>query len=207
MPPDERRAAIVEATLPLVYEHGNGVTVRMIAEAAGVAEGTIFTVFRDKDALMTAVRERAFDGRSALRALAAIDLGAPLRERLVAAVDIMSSHLQQAFLLITALGLTGPPKGDESAARRREVNDSFTAAIVALIEPDAPHLTVSPRHVAHLLRLLIFSASHPVINDGCPLSSAQIVDSVLDGARRRDPAPDRPTHPTHHHEFSTTGGN
>jgi AcrR family transcriptional regulator len=207
MPPDERRAAIVEATLPLVYEHGNGVTVRMIAEAAGVAEGTIFTVFRDKDALMTAVRERAFDGQSALRALAAIDRGAPLRERLVAVVDILSSNLQRAFLLITALGLTGPPKDSESEARRRKINDTFTETIVGLIEPDAAHLAVPPSHVAHVLRLLVFSASHPVINDGHPLSAAQIVDSVLDGARRRDPAPDHPTHPTHHHEFSTTGGN
>jgi len=204
MPPDERRAAIVEATLPLVQEHGNGVTIRMIAEAAGVAEGTIFTVFRDKDALMAAVRERAFNGEPALRALAAIDLGEPLRERLVAGVDILTSHLQQAFLLITALGLTTPPKDPESEARRREINDTFTAAVVALIEPDAPQLVVPAQHVAHVLRLLVFSASHPVVNGGCPLSAAQIVDSVLDGARRRDAAPDRPTH---HHEFSTTGGN
>lgn len=207
MPPDERRAAIVEATLPLVYEHGNGVTVRMIAEAAGVAEGTIFTVFRDKDALMTAVRERAFDGQIALRALAAIDRAAPLRERLVAVVDILSSNLQRAFLLITALGLTSPPKDSESDARRRQINDAFAATIVDLIEPDASQLAVPASQVAHVLRLLVFSASHPVINDGHPLSAAQIVDSVLDGARRRDPAPDRPTHPTHHHEFSTTGGN
>jgi AcrR family transcriptional regulator len=207
MPPDERRAAIVEATLPLVYEHGNGVTVRMIAEAAGVAEGTIFTVFRDKDALMTAVRERAFDAEPALRALAAVDLEAPLRERLVAVVDIVASHLQRAFLLITALGLTIPPKPAEGHDRRRRINDTFTAAIVALIEPDAPQLTVPPEDVAHLLRLLVFSATHPVISDGRPLSAAQIVDSILDGARRRDVTPDCPTHPTHHHEFSTTGGN
>ncbi len=207
MPPDERRAAIVEATLPLVYEHGNGVTVRMIAEAAGVAEGTIFTVFRDKDALMTAVRERAFDGQTALRALAAVDPELPLRERLVAVVDILSSNLQRAFLLITALGLTSPPKDSESDARRRQINDTFTATVVGLIEPDEPHLAVPASHVAHVLRLLVFSASHPAINDGHPLSAAQIVDSVLDGARRRDPAHDCPTHPTHHHEFSTTGGN
>jgi AcrR family transcriptional regulator len=207
MPPDERRAAIVEATLPLVHQHGNGVTVRMIAEAAGVAEGTIFTVFRDKDALMTAVRERAFDAEPALRALAAVDVEAPLRERLIAVVDIVSSHLQQAFLLITALGLTGPPKDDESGARRRQVNDTFMAAIVALIEPDAAHLVVPAQHVAHVLRLLTFSASHPVISDGRPLTAAQIVDSVLEGARRRDAASDHSARPSHHHEFSTTGGN
>ena len=42
---------IVAATLPLLLEHGELVTTRQIAEAAGIAEGTIFRVFADKDEL------------------------------------------------------------------------------------------------------------------------------------------------------------
>src|SRR5947207_2374501 len=59
--PAARRAAIVEATLPLLRAHGLSITTRQIAEAAGVAEGTIFGVFPDKDALLQAVMEAAFD--------------------------------------------------------------------------------------------------------------------------------------------------
>ncbi len=51
LPPDERRAMIIEAMLPLLLEHGEMVTTRQIAEAAGIAEGTIFRVFADKDEL------------------------------------------------------------------------------------------------------------------------------------------------------------
>ena len=61
LPPDERRAAIVAATLPLLIEHGARVTTRQIAEAAGIAEGTIFRVFPDKEALIEAAVETAFD--------------------------------------------------------------------------------------------------------------------------------------------------
>ena len=38
LPADERRAAIVAAVRPVVLEHGERVTSRQIAEAAGVAE-------------------------------------------------------------------------------------------------------------------------------------------------------------------------
>ncbi|MBN9326134.1 MAG: TetR family transcriptional regulator, partial [Cellulomonas sp.] len=45
MPPDERRRAILRAVLPVVRERGADVTTRELAEAAGVAEGTLFRVF------------------------------------------------------------------------------------------------------------------------------------------------------------------
>ena len=42
MAPDERRRAIVDVVVPLLLQHGDGVTTKQIAEAAGIAEGTIF---------------------------------------------------------------------------------------------------------------------------------------------------------------------
>src|SRR3954470_108552 len=87
MPPSERRADIVAATLPLLLAHGTSVTTRQIAEAAGIAEGTIFRVFPDKDSLIAAVFEAALDTASVDAALAAIDTCLPLDERLVAAVE------------------------------------------------------------------------------------------------------------------------
>src|SRR6266540_3926294 len=61
LPPDERRSMIVAATLPLLLEHGEMVTTRQIADAAGIAEGTIFRVFSDKDAVISAVLEAAVE--------------------------------------------------------------------------------------------------------------------------------------------------
>src|SRR3954469_20453262 len=89
LPPAERRAAIVAATLPLMLEQGTAVTTRQIAEAAGIAEGTIFRVFPDKDALVRAVLDAAFDPGPVERALAALNPADPLEARLEAAVRIM----------------------------------------------------------------------------------------------------------------------
>ncbi len=42
LPLDERRAALIAATEPLLEQFGRDVSTRQIAEAACVAEGTIF---------------------------------------------------------------------------------------------------------------------------------------------------------------------
>jgi AcrR family transcriptional regulator len=179
MAPDERRAAIVDATLPLVLEHGAAVSTRLIAEAADVAEGTIYRVFPDKDALMCAVTQKAFDPQPTLVQLAAIDRAQPLRERLHAAVVIMQHRLTGAFVLIDALGLSGPPPGHRQS--HDSMNDAFRAALVDVVGPDVDALRVPAAELAHILRLLVFSGTHPRISDGRPLSAEQIVSILLDG--------------------------
>ena len=72
---------IVEAMLPLLLEHGEMVTTRQIAEAAGIAEGTIFRVFADKDELIAAVVDPALDPEPLEQAFGAIDLGLPFERR------------------------------------------------------------------------------------------------------------------------------
>ena len=190
MPPAERRAAIVAATLPLVLAHGAGVSTRQIAEAAGVAEGTIFRVFADKDELMCAVIAEAFDPQPTLRELAEVDRTLPLRPRLVAATEILRRRLSGAFALIDALGLTGPPPQADERARQpgpATMNDAFRAAVVDLIGADRARLRVPAEQFAHVLRLLVFSGTHPKISDGRPLSAADVVSTLLDGLGLPDP--------------------
>src|SRR5437879_3735908 len=49
---EQRREAIIAATIPLLLERGDALTTSQIARAAGIAEGTVFRAFRDKQDLL-----------------------------------------------------------------------------------------------------------------------------------------------------------
>src|SRR5437763_1994285 len=104
LPPDERRSMIVRATLPLLLENGEMVTSRQIADAAGIAEGTIFRVFADKDALIAAVIDAALDTEPLERALASIDLALPFEKALAAAIDLLQQRVVDVWRLASSIG-------------------------------------------------------------------------------------------------------
>ena len=180
MAPEARRAAIVEVTIPLLLEHGSSVTTRQIAEAAGIAEGTIFRVFPDKDSLIAAAVEKAFDPEPTEAALRAIDPSLPLEDRLVLAVDAMKRRVNDVWQIMTAVGMSKPPVRPD--ANRRGAPDLTTLA--AVFEPDAALLRRDPLVAAQLLRGLTMASSHPALILDEPLASDEIVSLVLDGVRR-----------------------
>ncbi|MGH8828854.1 MAG: helix-turn-helix domain-containing protein [Jiangellaceae bacterium] len=187
LPHDERRAAIIAAAIPLLRRHGRSVSTREIAEAAGVAEGTIFRAFGDKDTLIRHTVVAALDPSAAERQLAQIDLLLPLSQRITAAADILQQRMTSAFELLTRLGMIRPPEDEENvqpgscSSPRAGLMD-----ILALVfEPDRDRLRCSPHEAARLLRVLTFAGSHPVITDGTLLTSEQICSLLLDGIRDR----------------------
>jgi AcrR family transcriptional regulator len=187
LPPDERRAALIEATVPLVCEHGIKVTTRQIASAAGVAEGTIFRVFTDKDELVSAAVGAVLDPRPMIAEVEAIDLTLPLRERMVRLATILQRRLISVFGLMTAMRVAGPPEVmKEHREALRPANDLLYCAAARVLAPDAHRFRYSVHEVARILRLITFSGSHPMISDGNQLTVDQIVSIVLDGMLNHD---------------------
>lgn len=184
LPPDERRAAIMAATEPLLEQHGRNVSTRQIAEAAGIAEGTIFRVFPSKDCLVDAVIADAFDVGVTCDQLRRIDLSQDLESRLVAAAALLQERLRRVFALFHALALQHEAAAVDARRRHQQDNELLDGALTDLIAPDHQLLGYSPGDAANLLRTLTFAISHPLLSDQRHSDPEQIVSILLHGITR-----------------------
>ena len=94
---EDRRRELAQATLPLVIEHGRAVTTRQIAQAAGVAEGTIFRVFATKDEVIEAAIARGFDIETYVIAVEGLNPDGTLDEVLTRATQLMMDRFAHIF--------------------------------------------------------------------------------------------------------------
>jgi AcrR family transcriptional regulator len=178
LPVEERRAAIVHAALPLFLESGAGVTTKEIAAAAGIAEGTIFRAFDDKESLIEAIVDAAFDPKPVEAALDAIDRELPLEARLRKAVDMLVRRSEAIFRVTSAVATM------RNADARKPRKPPELHSLVALLAPDADALTCTPEKAARLLRGLIFAGTSPMFSEGPRLSAPEIVSMFLHGVEQ-----------------------
>jgi AcrR family transcriptional regulator len=182
MAPDERRAALIAATVPLLRVHGMDVTTRQIAQAAGVAEGTIFGVFPDKNSLLQAALMEVLDPGRSVNAMAGIDPSRDLRARLTEAADKLSRSFQEnapIFAAIRTLAFT-----HEDPAFRERMLAGRTGAIQALTEligPDRDQLRREPSEVAGYLLMLIGATNHGAFGGMDRFDAGELVSLLLDG--------------------------
>jgi AcrR family transcriptional regulator len=134
--PEQRRETIVRAALPLVAERGTAVTTAEVARAAGIAEGTIFRVFPDKNALLDAVVVEVLRPDQVLAELVSIDLDQSLATRLTEAGEALAAHLARMGAVLGTLHATGrplqrqapPPATDDRPASDGPRTESTSAA-------------------------------------------------------------------------------
>ena len=171
--------------MPLLERFGREVSTRQIAEAAGVAEGTIFRAFATKEALIDAVIEDAFDIRRTCDELAHIDLGLSLEERLGVAVAILQERLRRIIALFGSLRLRKEAHDHDSFRVKQQAdNELLNSAIAPLIEPNQDQLRLDANAAASALRAITFSMTHHVFGDQRLAEPQQIVDLVLHGICR-----------------------
>jgi AcrR family transcriptional regulator len=176
MAPEARREMIVDAALPLILEHGERVTTRQIADAAGIAEGTIFRAFADKDEVVAAVVARALDSAPLDEALAAIDVDQPLERSVEAAVAVIQLRVIDVWRLLSSVG---PRFHDHHPSPRPPL-----PALVRLFEAHRDELGVKPAEAARRLRAVTLATTHPALNDA-PMSPRDVVRQFLYGVHAR----------------------
>lgn len=186
MAPEDRRAVIIKAAIPLLRARGWSLTTKEIAVAARVAEGTIFGVFESKDEILVAALQAALDPQPAVQRLSEIDLSLPVEERLRQAVEILQSLATQVWEMTSIL------RAPEVRGRlpQRYTGDYFAHEVLPrLFEPSRDELSLEPAAASQALVVLAMSGSNPLFFER-PLTAAQIVALVLDGARRPPRGPE-----------------
>ncbi|THG28439.1 TetR/AcrR family transcriptional regulator [Naasia lichenicola] len=176
--PDDRRDAILDAVLPLIREHGYGVSTRQIADAAGLAEGTIFRAFGDKESLINAAIARLFDPLPLLAALRSIPFDLPLEEKVAAVIVALGDRFTEIRSVMSGLGLRSrPPVAD--AARSQWID-----VVRELFAGDEHRLAIPIDSLAHYIRLVAFSSALPPLNFAHEFSPAELADLIVFGATR-----------------------
>ena len=126
MPPEERRASLIEATLPLLLTHGPSLTTKQVAEAAGVAEGTIFRAFPSLNHLIDATTREALSAKRLRTEIAALTPGESLLEKTETALTVLMRRMGDIRNLLHTVhhgsGSAEDSPGFDTARRTRGLN-------------------------------------------------------------------------------------
>ena len=183
--PDERRRAIIDAVTPLFVADGAAVTTRQIAAAAGVAEGTIFSVFPDKATVIRAVLEASMDPRPVQQGLAGIHPDAPLRLQLAVAARVIEERSRRIWALGPLLRqLSDPADPGQLPPFVIESREAIMGALTALLERHRGRLRVEPARAAVAFRALMFANDYPTVAPNDRLEIDELVDLLLEGIGR-----------------------
>jgi AcrR family transcriptional regulator len=192
-----RIASIQEATLRVIARKGMAAaTMQEIADEAGVAKGTIYLYFRDRDALV----EKTFESAMAQlreRIDKALELNVPLEEKLRAMFGAQLAFFRENrefFRLYLSLRMPeGPP--DRQRRQKRNCQPQYRARVekFAGVLEQAMARGEIRRMDAERLALFIMEGSTAVIlerlTEESPPSEESDVESivsfVLDGIRTR----------------------
>jgi AcrR family transcriptional regulator len=186
--PEDRKRAIVEAVIPLLLTQGPNTTTAQIADAAGIAEGTIFRVFPDKPALVHEAIRSCLDPAPTLEQIAGIESALPLEIKLRKAAAIIIQRSEKVHALAAVLrSLPSPGQSHHQDTHKAvvEANSLIFWALTRVFRDDADRLAVEPARAAAAFRGLLFAVSFPFSDPDELITADEAIEILLDGVVKR----------------------
>ena len=193
-----RIQSIQEATMRVIARKGmSAATMQDIADEAGVAKGTIYLYFRDRDELVEKTFESAIQ-RVSEQVDAALDLDLSIEEKIRA---ITAAHLsffgknREFFRLYISLRLAENPNARQQRKHKQDCQPQYHARVQKLADMLAKHMQSGQVRDGDPYRLALFlmegSAAimlQRLTEDHPPNEQADldlITGLILDGIRKR----------------------
>jgi AcrR family transcriptional regulator len=188
---EDRRRAILDAVVPLLIEKGSAVTTAEMAQAANIAEGTIFRVFPDKPSILFEAMKAALDPAPVTEAIREIDPSAPMTTQLEQAAQALYRHFDR----MVALGESWRSISNMQQEREQDVGRlvrksaaAISNALLLLFERHREALRVSPLEAAAAFRGILFATRHPLLAARERLAIDAALNILLAGIAKPDPA-------------------
>ena len=173
--PGDRREAILEAVLPLLREKGRDVTSREIADAAGVAEGTIFRAFGDKESLLEAGLVKLLEPEGFRERLRGIPRDLTLEDKVTRVIEELRARFGEVFRIMAVFGVDAPPPVRDAGS------GEWIAILHELFDDHVDELTVPLETLAWYLRLVAFGGTIEPFNHFRPFDSSELASMVVRG--------------------------
>lgn len=182
--PEARKRAILEAVIPLIVERGTSVTTADMAIAAGVAEGTIYSVFPDKVTLIGEAVKVAVDAEPTRASVRAIDSSGSLEDQLTEASRILMDRFGRVvalFSVLRSMAATSLDTSDDARTHVIAANAEVSDAVEQLLERHRGVLRVDPKAAAAALGGLIVASGYPLVPPDYRLDIQPLLDILLRG--------------------------
>jgi len=191
MSPEDRRQAIISATTDLVIEHGPEATTRQIADACGIAEGTLFRVFASKDEILAAVVEQLLDARfliAEIEALPVADHAADAVRALVGLVEGSTTRIRSVMMALHTAQNEADRRGNHGPRDKTKFLDDQAAIDTSLARVLSAHedeLRVDTATAATFIRTVVFAGNLPMVPK---LNDPRVFTDLLVHALVKEPA-------------------
>lgn len=160
---------IIDAVIPLLLERGREVTSREIAEAAGIAEGTIFRAFGDKESLITAAVDSFMAARQAESTIP-IDRDLPVQAKVHQLTELMR-HRVRDVMRMAAIGgqrIGRTPNAEQADRLNRQIAELFAG--------NEHELRVTPQRIGTFVRAIAIASSIPTLDGSGEVGLDEYID-------------------------------